>query len=299
MAANRYRDQRCRLHKYCNELQAKGIDPVTQPYRNWAGSSDDWRWLCEHFGSEAFQRRSEANKVNRSKIDSIHTQGSASFAQGMKRMGLSGVDAYAKFYQNKSGEFVTEETRQHHEKMLELREQATREVGSDGDTGSQQVCLMTDDTILDIILGRQLGSGHSMRSKKSRSSSSGRSDDASVPEAVRTSMSMMQDHISYWMNRSQTLERIVAAVAGRLGLFHTMTGNEPSQIGLGPFPALTGGVLYIGPTLQVAGPVRYSHIGRNHFSTTPSKGAPVSPLCLKSPSKRGISKLRFAVTTGA
>ncbi|XP_073112395.1 uncharacterized protein [Elaeis guineensis] len=104
------------------------------------------------------------------------------------------------------------------EKMLELREQATREVGSDGDTGSQQVCLMTDDTILDTVLGRQLGSGHSMRSKKSCSSSSGRSDDASVPEAVRTSMSMMQDQISYWMNRSQTLERIVAAVAERLGI---------------------------------------------------------------------------------
>ncbi|XP_073100933.1 uncharacterized protein [Elaeis guineensis] len=120
MAANRYRDRRCRLHKYCNELQAKGIDPVTQPYRNWAGSSDDWRWLCEHFGSEAFQRRSEANKVNRSKIDSIHMQGSASFAQGMKRMGLSGVDAYAKFYQNKSGEFVTEEARQRHVSIITL-----------------------------------------------------------------------------------------------------------------------------------------------------------------------------------
>nr|XP_019703141.1 uncharacterized protein LOC109505203 [Elaeis guineensis] len=156
MAANRYRDRRCRLHRYCNELQAKGIDPVIQPYRNWAGSSDDWRWLCEHFGSEAFQ-------VNRSKIDSIHMQGSASFAQGMKRM----------------------------KKMLELRGQAMREVGSDDDTGSQQVCLMTDDTILDTVLERQLGSGHSMRSKKLRSSSSNRSDDVSVPEAVRTSMSMM------------------------------------------------------------------------------------------------------------
>ncbi|XP_073109375.1 uncharacterized protein [Elaeis guineensis] len=116
MTANRYRDRRCRLHKYYNELQAKGIDPVTQPYRNWAGPSDDWWWLCEHFGSEAFQRRSEANKVNRSKIDSIHTQGSASFAQRMKRIGLSRVDAYAKFYQNKSDEFMTEEARQHHEK---------------------------------------------------------------------------------------------------------------------------------------------------------------------------------------
>ncbi|XP_073113585.1 uncharacterized protein [Elaeis guineensis] len=123
MAANRYRDRRCRLHKYCNELQAKGIDPVTQPYRNWAGSSDDWRWLCEHFGSEAFQRRSEANKVNRSKIDSIHTQGSASFAQGMKRMGLSGVDAYAKFYQNKSGEFVIEEARQRHDKEIIIKDE--------------------------------------------------------------------------------------------------------------------------------------------------------------------------------
>ncbi|XP_073098846.1 uncharacterized protein [Elaeis guineensis] len=130
----------------------------------------------------------------------------------MKRMGLSGVDAYAKFYQNKSGEFVTEEARQRHEKMLELREQATREVGSDGDTGSQQVCLMTDDMILDTVLGRQLGSGHSMRSKKSRSSSSGRSDDASVPEAVRTSMSMMQDQISYWMKYSQTLRLVTGCI---------------------------------------------------------------------------------------
>ena len=55
MAANRYKDRRYRLHKYCNELQAKEINPVTQPYRNWAGSSDDWPWLCEHFGSEVFQ----------------------------------------------------------------------------------------------------------------------------------------------------------------------------------------------------------------------------------------------------
>ncbi|XP_073108070.1 uncharacterized protein [Elaeis guineensis] len=136
----------------------------------------------------------------------------------MKRMGLSGVDAYAKFYQNKSGKFVTEEARQRHEKILQLREQATRKIGSDDDTGSQQICLMTDDTILDTVLGRQLGSGHSMRSKKSRSSSSDRSDDASVPESVRTSMSIMQNQISYWMNHSQTLERIVAAMAGWLGI---------------------------------------------------------------------------------
>ncbi|XP_073113012.1 uncharacterized protein [Elaeis guineensis] len=195
MAANRYRYRRCRLHKYCNELQAKGIDPVTQPYRNWAGSGDDWRWLCEHFRSEAFQRRSEVNKVNSSKIDSIHTQGSASFAQEMKRMGLSGIDVYGKFYQNKSDEFVTEEARQRY-----------------------SVCSMTDDAILDTVLEQQLGSGHSMRSKKFRSSSSVRSDDASVPEAVRTSMSMMQDQITYWMNRNQTLERIVAAMAGQLGI---------------------------------------------------------------------------------
>ena len=88
--------------------------------------------------------------MNRSKIDSIHTQGSASFAQGMKMMvryffsharlillniyiifisffsfflfeqGLSGVDAYAKFYQNKSGEFVTEEARQRHVSIITL-----------------------------------------------------------------------------------------------------------------------------------------------------------------------------------
>ncbi|XP_073113010.1 uncharacterized protein [Elaeis guineensis] len=215
MAANRYRYRRCRLHKYCNELQAKGIDPVTQPYRNWAGSGDDWRWLCEHFRSE---RRSEVNKVNSSKIDSIHTQGSASFAQEMKRMGLSGIDVYGKFYQNKSDEFVTEEARQRYEKMLQLREQMAREVGSNSDVGSQSVCSMTDDAILDTVLEQQLGSGHSMRSKKFRSSSSVRSDDASVPEAVRTSMSMMQDQITYWMNRNQTLERIVAAMAGQLGI---------------------------------------------------------------------------------
>ncbi|XP_073108246.1 uncharacterized protein [Elaeis guineensis] len=75
----------------------------------------------------------------------------------------------------------------------------------------RKACLMTDDTILDTVLGRQLRSGHSMRSKKSRSSSSGRSDDASVPEAVRTSMSMMQDQISYWMNR------VCTTIATRIG----------------------------------------------------------------------------------
>lgn len=106
--------------------------------------------------------------------------------------------------------------------MLQLREQATREIGSDSDAGSQPVCSMTDDAILDAVLGRQLGSGHSMHLKKSRCSSScdqsGRSDDAAVPEAVRTSMSSMQGQIDYWMNRSQTLERIVGVMAGRLGI---------------------------------------------------------------------------------
>ena len=94
----------------------------------------------------------------------------------------------------------------------------TREVGSDSDTGSQQVCSMIDNMILDAVLGWQLGSGHSMRSKKICSSSSDLSDDASVPETVRTSMSMMQDQITYWMNRSQTLERIVVVMVGWLDI---------------------------------------------------------------------------------
>ena len=87
-----------------------------------------------------------------------------------------------------------------------------REVGSDSDAGLQPVCSMTDDVILDTVLERQLGSRHSMRSKKFCSSSSGQSDDASMPESVRISMSMIQDQITYWMNHSQTLERIVAAM---------------------------------------------------------------------------------------
>ena len=119
-----------------------------------------------------------------------------------------------------------------------MREQTSREVGSDSDAGSQSVCLMTDDTIWDAILEWQLESGHSMHSKKSHSSSSGQSNDASVSKAVRTSMSMMQDQITYWMNHSQTLERIVATMTRWLDIDifelaplqpHDATSAQPSQ----------------------------------------------------------------------
>ena len=42
----------------------------------------------------------------------------------------------------------------------------TGEVGSDSDAGSQPVYPMTDNAILDVIFGWQLGFGHSMCSKK-------------------------------------------------------------------------------------------------------------------------------------
>ncbi|XP_073105074.1 uncharacterized protein [Elaeis guineensis] len=101
MAANRYRDRRCRLHMHCNDLR-----------------------------------------------------------------GLSEVSIYEKFYQNKSGQFVTKEARKHHKKLLELREQMMRKVGSDSDAESQSICSMTDDAILDAVLGRQLGCEHSMHFSK-------------------------------------------------------------------------------------------------------------------------------------
>ena len=81
---------------------------------------------------------------------------------------------------------------------------------------------MIDDMIIDAVLGRQLGSGHSMPSKKSRrslsSNQSGQFDDAQDIEAVRTSMSSMQGQIDFLMNRNQTLERIVATMVGWLGI---------------------------------------------------------------------------------
>ena len=102
--------------------------------------------------------------------------------------------------------------------MLQLKQQTMREVGSDSDAGSQPVYSMMDDVILDAILGQQLGSVHSMRSKKSHSSSSEQSDDTSIPKAVRTSMSMMHDQIIYWMNHSQMLEKKVTVMAGWLDI---------------------------------------------------------------------------------
>ncbi|XXG62579.1 hypothetical protein AAC387_Pa05g0908 [Persea americana] len=79
LAMHTYREFRAELHKAYKKLLEKGHDPKQYPYDT--QRTAQWVWLIENkWETPEWKRKSQRNSESRSKVKTLHTAGSRSFA---------------------------------------------------------------------------------------------------------------------------------------------------------------------------------------------------------------------------
>ncbi|KAB1226896.1 hypothetical protein CJ030_MR1G011763 [Morella rubra] len=99
------RTHRNRMHAYFKKFPSK--EALLKPHPD--TTEEQWKELCDLFTSEAFMKRSEQNKKNRSKLTVNHAAGSRSFQRTRACMKnqesgeINPAELYKKNYTNKDG----------------------------------------------------------------------------------------------------------------------------------------------------------------------------------------------------
>ncbi|KAB1220496.1 Cytochrome P450 82C4 [Morella rubra] len=109
------RTHRNRMHAYFKKFPSKEA-ALLKPHPD--TTEEQWKELCDLFTSEAFMKRSEQNKKNRSKLTVNHAAGSRSFQRTRACMknqesgNINPAELYKKNYTNKDGIWTSEGARE-------------------------------------------------------------------------------------------------------------------------------------------------------------------------------------------
>ncbi|KAB1205333.1 hypothetical protein CJ030_MR7G012031 [Morella rubra] len=103
---------RNRMHAYFKKFPSKEA-ALLKPHPD--TTEEQWKELCDMFTSEAFMKRSEQNKKNRSKLTVNHAAGSRSFQRtracmkNQENCKINPAELYKKNYTNKDGVWTSKE----------------------------------------------------------------------------------------------------------------------------------------------------------------------------------------------
>ncbi|KAB1213481.1 hypothetical protein CJ030_MR5G003449 [Morella rubra] len=107
------RTHRNRMHAYFKKFPSKEA-ALLKPHPD--TTEEQWKELCDLFTSEAFMKRSEQNKKNRSKLTVNHAAGSFQRTRACMKNQESGninpAELYKKNYTNKDGIWTSEGARE-------------------------------------------------------------------------------------------------------------------------------------------------------------------------------------------
>ncbi|KAI3985036.1 hypothetical protein MKX01_004804 [Papaver californicum] len=144
----RYNSYRGLMSKYFKESKFETIEEAkAMPYLG--VSQDKWEWLCDHFSSDEFKKRSLAGSSNREKVQYNHCSGSMAFAvrHEMKKQ-LGDHSSIQVFYEThtkvidkatKERIWLSDETRSRYDKMIELKWQCMEEGSEPRD--EEDICV--------------------------------------------------------------------------------------------------------------------------------------------------------------
>ncbi|KAB1200983.1 hypothetical protein CJ030_MR0G005441 [Morella rubra] len=124
------RTHRNRMHAYFKKFPSKEA-ALLKPHPD--TTEEQWKELCDLFTSEAFMKRSEQNKKNRSKLTVNHAAGSRSFQRTRACMknqesgNINPAELYKKNYTNKDGIWTSEGAREIYERMDAFQRQCDLE----------------------------------------------------------------------------------------------------------------------------------------------------------------------------
>ncbi|KAB1203983.1 hypothetical protein CJ030_MR8G002122 [Morella rubra] len=115
-----------RMHAYFKKFPSKEAT-LLKPHPD--TTKEQWKELCDLFTSEAFMKRSEQNKKNRSKLTVNHAAGSRSFQRiracmkNQESSNINPAELYKKNYTNKDGIWTSEGAREIYHQLAKARDE--------------------------------------------------------------------------------------------------------------------------------------------------------------------------------
>ncbi|XXG47541.1 hypothetical protein AAC387_Pa02g2171 [Persea americana] len=168
LAMHTYREFRAELHKAYKKLLEKGHDPKQYPYDTQRAAQ--WVWLIENkWETPEWKRKSQRNSESRSKVKTLHTAGSRSFAAQFSIMQAdeqqatpSQADLYRQqHYSKKKDRWITDHAEETHRRMEEALSQP--EINSP----------VAEQQVIENLLGKRVArrQGYRLRGPSSSSAS--------------------------------------------------------------------------------------------------------------------------------
>ncbi|XXG62964.1 hypothetical protein AAC387_Pa05g1247 [Persea americana] len=194
LAMHTYREFRAELHKAYKKLLEKGHDPKQYPYDTQRAAQ--WVWLIENkWETPEWKRKSQRNSESRSKVKTLHTAGSRSFAAQFSIMQAdeqqatpSQADLYRQqHYSKKKGRWITDHAEETHRRMEEALSQP--EINSP----------VAEQQVIENLLGKRVARRQGYRSRGPSSSS------ASI--LVSSEMSTLRQQLADSLKAQEELRR--------------------------------------------------------------------------------------------
>lgn len=149
---------------YTHYLKSGGGDSArNSPYEPLRDRPGDWTWLCDHFETEEFQKKSVIGRANRMKLANVHKKGTKPFVALQHELSCDQISLYKECYCSDKG-WASRDARHNYETMLQMQHENEQE-------GAIQ---LTEQQICEKVLGKAYGyiRGRSHGPKPNRRASS-------------------------------------------------------------------------------------------------------------------------------
>ncbi|KAL3533168.1 hypothetical protein ACH5RR_006689 [Cinchona calisaya] len=115
---------------------------------------EDWKWLCDHFYSDAFQEKSIRNSKNRTSLTTLPRSGSVSLQAYQHEEGCGDIDLYKVEFTNKNGDCVD---KKHEDKYKKMKFDFDQAIENGDPMNKAAICAKHLGTTLGYIRGTGRG----------------------------------------------------------------------------------------------------------------------------------------------
>nr|ABA97105.1 hypothetical protein LOC_Os12g18090 [Oryza sativa Japonica Group] len=202
---------------YTHYLKSGGGDSTrNSPYEPLRDRPGDWTWLCDHFETEEFHKKSVIGKANRMKLSYVHKKGTKPFVALQHELSCDQISLYKECYCSDKG-WASRDARQNYETMLQMQHENEQEGAIQ--LTEQQIC----EKVLGKAYGYIRGRGHGPKPNRRASSTSANTYQQMEEELASTKQTaaVQQNQLAVQQNQLESqqkqldwLRSVVSKLAG-------------------------------------------------------------------------------------
>ncbi|VAH34441.1 hypothetical protein VPH35_022479 [Triticum aestivum] len=219
-------------HKCYEHYVKSGDDARSNPYPPLIDNRvGDWIWLCDHFETEEFKKRSTIGKANRSNLPYVHKKGTKSFVAVQHELNCGDIRLYKECYSSDKKGWASEDARNKHEEMLQKQKEPIEE--GEVPLTEQQICEHVLGKAYGYVRGRGHGPKPNRRAYSSASSSTQHvvEELASTKEIVATQQTQIEAQQSQLEAQQKKIDWLQSVVSNLVGISPPMDGTSATGLG--------------------------------------------------------------------